>query len=199
VVGGTRIFLSYRREDTPAHAVRLRDGLIGPFGGGGVAMGMDDLPLIRDAVMRCDVLLVLIGQRWLTVRDASGRRCIDDLDDPLRLQVEIALRNRVTVVPVLTQDARMPSREELPESLAGLASRSPFRLSERHWHADVETLVDGLEQVCGRSAAPVAAAAAASAASRRQKRRRGRVAAGALVTAAAVVALVAAVVELWPT
>jgi hypothetical protein len=207
VVGGARIFLSLRRGDSSAHAVRLREGLIGPFGGGGVMMGMDDLPLIRDAVARSDVLLVLIGQRWLTARDAAGRRCIDDLDDPVRLQIETALRNRLVVVPVLVQGARMPSHQELPEPIASLASRTPFQLSDGRWHADVRTLVDGLEQVLG-SAGPAVAEVGGRRGRRRtrggvwaarSRRRRAARVAFALASGVAVVTLViVAVVQLWP-
>jgi len=40
----------------------------------------------------CDVLLVIIGKKWLTCADASGNRRLDDPKDFIRLETATALR-----------------------------------------------------------------------------------------------------------
>jgi hypothetical protein len=52
----------------------------------------------------------------------------------VRLEVESGLRNAQLVIPVLVDGAEMPAREELPASIAELATHNAFRLS---WHEEV--------------------------------------------------------------
>ena len=57
----------------------------------------------------------------------------------MRLEIERALaRDGVEVIPVLVDGARLPPREELPESLLALRRRNAFELSDRRWDYDVE-------------------------------------------------------------
>jgi hypothetical protein len=79
------IFISYRRHDTAGHAGRLSDGLSARFGKATVFMdleaimpGVDYEGRIREAIGSSDVALVLIGDQWLTMTSADGRRRIDD-------------------------------------------------------------------------------------------------------------------------
>ena len=46
--------------------------------GGSIEFGLDFAEEIRKAISLCDALIVLIGRHWLDVRDASGRRRLDD-------------------------------------------------------------------------------------------------------------------------
>jgi hypothetical protein len=81
-------------------------------------------------VAACQVLLAIIGPTWLTVSDEQCRRRLDKPDDLVRLEVEAALTRGVRVIPILTEDAVMPQRHDLPRSLTGLARRNP--LTSRH-------------------------------------------------------------------
>jgi hypothetical protein len=66
--------------------------------------------VITRAVGSCDVLLALIGERWLTISDEHGGRCLDDPDDFVRLEIEAALTRKVRVIPILVdgRGCRMP-------------------------------------------------------------------------------------------
>src|SRR6266508_465733 len=71
-----RIFISYRREDTAYPAGWLYDRLADRFADGQVFKDVDSIKLGDDfvqvltaAVGSCDVLLALIGDRWLKVLD----------------------------------------------------------------------------------------------------------------------------------
>src|SRR4051812_24699103 len=113
------IFLSYRRDDAQSAAGRLADALEAHFGDDRVfrdrefAPGEDFVAAIRRGVESSTVLLVVIGRHWLDIADAQGRRRIDDPDDFVRLEIELALGARVGVVPVLVDDAKMPAPAQL--------------------------------------------------------------------------------------
>src|SRR3954454_20343614 len=122
-----RIFMSYRRQETEWPAGWLFDRLAEHFHGAEVFKDIDSIEpgddfveLITTAVQSCDVLLALIGDRWLTMRDDQGRRRIDDPDDFVRIEIEAALARNVRVVPILVQGARMPRAHDLPDSLSSL-------------------------------------------------------------------------------
>ena len=157
-----RIFISYRREDTAGYAGRLYDDLRDHFGREQVFMdidtidpGTDFVETIQNAVHSFDVVIVLIGRRWLTM--GGKRRRLDNPDDWVRLEIETALGRGIRVVPVLVQGAKMPNRNVLPESLAMLARRQAFVMSDVRWEADVRTLIESLKRVPtrGQPAEPI--------------------------------------------
>jgi hypothetical protein len=153
--GRGKVFISYRRRETAGHAGRLYDRLAEHFGDERVFMdvrmepGVDFVEQIDDAVTHCDALLSLIGAQWLDMRDAQGRRRLDDPHDFARLEVESALARDVKVIPVLLQDAKMPEPEDLPESLAPLARRHAIELSDERWDYDVGRLIEVLDRTIG--------------------------------------------------
>lgn len=148
------IFISYRREDSAGHSGRLFDRLRERFGSDKVFMdvadiepGVDFVEAIDRAVGSCDVLLVIIGKKWLTCTDASGKRRLDDPKDFIRLEAAAALRRDIRVIPVLIQDATMPTEKDLPEDLLKLARRQATEISDIHWDSDTEQLIEALEKV----------------------------------------------------
>lgn len=111
-----RIFMSYRREDTAYPAGWLFDRLTSHFGRGQVFKDVDSIELgddfgevITTAVGSCDVLLALIGDRWLTITDENGRRRLDNPNDFVRLEIETALTRNVRVIPILVEGPPCPT------------------------------------------------------------------------------------------
>jgi hypothetical protein len=143
-----KIFISYRREDTSGYAGRLLERLSSEFGGENVFMDLEDIQpgtdfveAIQHAVGSSDVLIVLIGKRWLMATDESGRRRIENPQDFVRIEIESALARGLRVIPVLINQTVMPSASELPEQLASLARCQAHELSDRRWDYDVDQLV----------------------------------------------------------
>ncbi len=141
------IFISYRRDDSQAWAGRLYDALRRTFGPTRVfrdidtlEAGVDYAEAIEQWLAKSEVVLVVIGPRWLPAADPNGRRRLDDPDDLTRLEVAAALRRGIRVVPVLVGGAAMPSGEDLPEDLRGLARRHAHEISDRRWDYDLEQL-----------------------------------------------------------
>ena len=181
----SRVFISYRREETAYPAGWLYDRLDERFGDAQVFKDVDSIPLgddfvaaITTAVGSCDVLLALIGDKWLTITDERGRRRLDDPHDFVRLEIEAALARNVRLIPVLVDGARMPRADELPDSLAGLVRRQALELSPSRFDSDTNRLARVLASTLAevraetqgpdhRDAAPDGAAASTTAEPRR--------------------------------
>lgn len=146
----TRLFLSYRRDDSAGFAGRLADGLEAEFGAGSVFRDVDDIhpgqdfvDAIRDHLRQVDAVLVMIGPRWLA-SSAGGQRRLDDPEDFVRREIQTALASGKPVIPVLVGGAAMPAGAELPEAIADLARRQAVVLSDAGWRDDVRHLMDAL-------------------------------------------------------
>jgi streptogramin lyase len=153
-----RVFLNYRREDTSGHAGRLYDALTAHFPAEQVFMdidtiepGVDFVEVVEEAVGSCTVLLAIIGRRWLEVTNETGPQRLQDQRDFVRLEIEAALNRKIRLIPVLVQGARMPSEQELPETMRPLTRRNAVELSDHRWRYDTEQLVRVLERIRGAS------------------------------------------------
>jgi len=98
-----KIFVSYRRDDDPHGAARIRAALTAKFGRSSVFMDVNDLraglrfdeELVK-ALAACDVFLSIIGPRWiqqLKTKAASGDR------DHVGEEIAEALRRKILVIP----------------------------------------------------------------------------------------------------
>ena len=150
----SKIFISYRREDTAGYAISLHDRLAARFGAEQVFMDIDNIDfgddfvdVIKEKISACDVLLVLIGRNWLTSKDASGRRRLDSPDDFVRLEVAAALERKIRVIPVLFAGAVPPMRDDLPADMAPLSRRNAITISDAAFHQDVVRLLDSIATV----------------------------------------------------
>jgi glycerophosphoryl diester phosphodiesterase len=132
-----RVFISYRRQETAWPARQLYEVLVAELGADRVFKDVDNIEpgddfveRIQSAVGSCQVLLALIGPQWLTVMDGKGARRIDDPEDFVRLEVETALnRDDVRVIPILVDNAEMPTPQQLPRGLAGLTRRQAVEIN----------------------------------------------------------------------
>ncbi len=145
------IFISYRRDDSEGEAGRLFDDLIRAFGSDNVFMdvagikpGVDFRQAIEQNVANCGVLLAVIGPNWVSMTKPGGVRRIEDPSDFVALEIAAALKRQVPVIPVLVHDARMPSPDQLPESLKDLSYRNSVEISHARWNSDVNLLVQAL-------------------------------------------------------
>jgi hypothetical protein len=161
-------FLSYRRDQSSFIARSLRTELSARFSERTVFLdekaiypGQQFPKEIREAILGCSVMLVIIGPYWLQTPDAaSGARRLDNPDDWVRQEVEEGLANsEAVVIPVLVDGARVPANDELPPSIRALSARQAFPLPGDNLPQEVDTLVEGIEQ--GRLSPPRSAGAPA--------------------------------------
>lgn len=148
----SRIVISYRRDDSEGWVGRLYDQLILYFGKDQVFRDVDTLEPgaryeddIEAAIGDADVVLVVIGPNWLTIRDEDGVPRLERENDLHRREVATALRLKHTrVIPVLVQGATMPRDRDLPPDLLDLARRHYYSLSDARWTTDIGTMVQFL-------------------------------------------------------
>jgi hypothetical protein len=141
------VFVNYRRRDAPGSAGRLHDDLARRLGSDAVFRdvtmepGRDFVDEISAAAGSCDVLLAVIGPRWLSIAGKDGKRRLDDPGDYVRFEIETALRrDDVIVIPVLVEDAEMPAPDELPPSLRELARLNACPMRDSSWEHDLGRL-----------------------------------------------------------
>lgn len=163
------IFISYRRDDSAGYAGRLYDRLAARFGSKqvfmdveGIEPGTDFVDAIENAVGACAVLIVLIGDEWLSASDAAGKRRLDDPNDFIRLETATALTRQIRVVPVLVDGTPMPPTDSLPEDLRMLTRRQAVEISHKQWEASTGELIRTLERILEAPAAPPPATPAAN-------------------------------------
>lgn len=149
------IFISYRRDDGAGWAGRMAADLRREFPAnsvfhdiGSIALGEDFVEATQRSLAGCAVVIVVIGPRWLDMRDEAGLRRLDDPDDLVRLEIEESLRRSgLKVVPVLVGGAAMPKGAALPESVRPLARRHAHEITDRRWEFDFSQLVVALRQM----------------------------------------------------
>src|SRR5271170_2260224 len=96
------IFISYRRSDSQDVTGRIYDRLVSKVDKKQVFKDVDNMPLgisfamhIKQMIGKSSVVLVIIGPSWVTATDDQGRRRLDNPNDIVRMEVEIALRASV--------------------------------------------------------------------------------------------------------
>lgn len=152
----TKIFLSYRREDSADIAGRIFDHLERRFGRDRLFLDVDAISYgddfrhrIDEALNQTGVLLAIIGDRWLDAGDrAAASRRIDNPEDYVSVEISSALERGITVVPVLVGEAQMPSAADLPARLAELSYRNAAEVrSGRDFSFQINRLGDAIADV----------------------------------------------------
>ena len=86
-----KIFISYRRDDSAYVAQIINDKLAEHhdvvFDVDVIPKGVDFVEFLNQQVRECDVLLAVIGDRWLDVRGKDGSRRLDDPNDFVRIEI----------------------------------------------------------------------------------------------------------------
>jgi hypothetical protein len=149
-----KIFISYRRDDSGYEADRLfqalRKHVANPkrdlfLDTETLPAGVNFVEHLDRTLGECDVLLAIIGSRWLGAIDPkTGGRRLDNPKDFVRMEIALALKRGIPVAPVLLDGTTMPTAEELPEGLKELALRNGVEVRRRTFDADTERLIEGL-------------------------------------------------------
>lgn len=143
------IFISYRQADSASAAGRIRDRLVGDLGcrvfldvESSVGLGANLFELLAREVEGSEVVLAVIGRRWLS--GEVGRRRIDDPNDYVRFEIERARSSGVTVIPVLVDGASMPRASDLPPQIRHLSNTSGIEVRSSSFHQDLDRLIESL-------------------------------------------------------
>jgi len=149
------IFISYRRDDDPAAAARVLDGLAKRFGKANMFMDVDNLLAGRrfdeelaKALTSCDVFIAILGARWMellqTKRAARER-------DYVQEEIAGALRRNIIVIPVrVGREGRLlplPLPEDLPPAISDLVLYQKHDITHENFARDVAVLADNIATV----------------------------------------------------
>lgn len=146
-----KIFISYRRADAQMTARAMKTFLDGIpavsevfLDFDEIAVGSDFEQVINSALAKSQVCLVLIGDKYLNGGQDGDTPRIFDPEDFVRREAALALSSKTKVVPVLIDDAEMPSAAKLPDDLKGLPRLNAFQLRTSHFNGDMDDLLDVL-------------------------------------------------------
>jgi hypothetical protein len=152
-----RIFISYRRSDTRGYVGWLSDKLQSKLPKARIfrdveSIGMGDWKkAIGEGLRLSDVVLVVVGERWLSItNESSDQRRLDDPEDMVRWEVASALAfkaERDCVAQVLLDDVPPPPRPSLPEDMQRLFDMQAYRLRYEDFDANVGNLVEHLRRI----------------------------------------------------
>jgi TIR domain len=145
------IFINYRTGDEEAFASLVYKGLSERFGSErvfldkeSIALGEDFTRALPTGVRDSEVLLAVMGSRWLTVSNKQGHN-VHHEDDWVRREILEAFDYGVRVVPVLVSDTpRIRLWSDLPEALAKLADLQDHKLNLESFDAGLRELGDKL-------------------------------------------------------
>lgn len=127
-----QVFISYRREDSAGHAARLAAELQRDYDDETVFFDQSTIKAgepfpdrLQNAVTQSEIVLAIVGARWLSCKTEEGKRRLDEKGDWVRKELRCALSNydgrSRTVIPVLVEGVSMPRKAELPAPLAEFA------------------------------------------------------------------------------
>lgn len=149
----TKIFVSYRREDSAGNALGISQYLENEFGQKNVFIDVDmragaRFPeVLEERLSACKVLLALIGAGWLDARDDQGQRRLDSPEDWVRLEVARALKRGITVIPVRVNNAPLPKKGELPEDIRGLLDYQAVSVGNSSFRSDMAGLARDIRAI----------------------------------------------------
>lgn len=147
-----RLFLTYADSDDRLLLERIRERLETGFGASnivtsaGVTTGVDNPDeALRNAVIRCDAVLVVIGNGWM--RDSDTR--LQSPDGAEHIPLRYGLDNeKIRVIPVLIDGAEMPTPADLPAALRGLAALNAHQVRGADtFEQDMDLLVEQVNKI----------------------------------------------------
>ena len=112
----------------------------------GIEPGVDFVKALDEQVAQASAFIAVIGPGWTDLKNAEGQRRLDQPNDHVRIEIESALKRDIRVIPVLVDGARMPTENELPDSLKSLSRRNAVMLSHHRFGPEVDDLARALQR-----------------------------------------------------
>ena len=141
-----RIYISHRPEDSSRNEVQfIRQHLSEAFGANNILQStgsnIEIITQLERLIESCDVVLIVIGRYWLDMVDEEGVRLLDDRFDPIRVEIETALRVQKPIKVLLADGTQLPQKENLPKILQHLSDQDTLDMSD---HATLERVIHQL-------------------------------------------------------
>ena len=148
-----KIFISYRRDDSADVTGRIYDRLIDAFGENQIFKDVDNIPFgvnfksyLEKMVEECDILVAVIGDKWISIPGEDGKPRLNNPDDFVRIEIEAALGRDIPVIPLFVRGAKSIDKNDLPASLMDLALRNGLEIRpDPDFHKDMTRLIEGIQ------------------------------------------------------
>ena len=159
----SRIIISYRRSDWPQSRDVSSTDWFSITEKNLVFMDIDNVPFgidfrkhIQGVLSNSDILIEVVGPKWLGARK-RGKSRIQEETDYVRIELETALQKGIPVVPVLVGSADMPKPEDVPSSLQDFVylNAAPVDVG-RDFHQHVDRLIRSMDSLLQQRNSPEA-------------------------------------------
>ena len=158
----TMIMVSYRRADAQDMAGRIADYLIAKYGENSVFFDVNSIPTgvnyhnrIEKAIVGSDVIVAVIGQHWVGQNPDGKTSRLHDPGDPVRVEIESAMKHNKPILPLLVNGATMPEESDLPDSLRELHAYNGARIdSGQDFRIHMRRLIDSINETLGTTDQP---------------------------------------------
>jgi hypothetical protein len=147
------IFINYRRQDSQWQTETLYNRLLGYFDKNSIFKDISTIEAgdnynqaIGNALESCQILLVIIGEKWLIVQDINGQRRLEDPNDLVRMEIAHALKRGIKVIPVLFDGIKMPEPNQLPADLQALSGYQGIPIDNNYLEAGIGRLTEVIKK-----------------------------------------------------
>ncbi|HUN07887.1 MAG TPA: N-6 DNA methylase [Aggregatilineales bacterium] len=142
-----RIFISYRHADTPWAAARIHDAFERKLKSkvfldySSIPLGRKFNKIIEKALSNCEILLVVIGPKW---QEAILHK--QEAEDWVRKEIESAIERQIDIFPILIDGAKMPSIDQLPDTLGELTRYQAIELGFNNFNNGMKRLIEQIKE-----------------------------------------------------
>ena len=156
------IFISYRRLDSKSDARSICQRLEKTFGKGKIFIDVDSISpgenfrlVLNRYLKKCNIMIVVIGPRWLELQRRSRSTDSEVIHDYVFLEVASALERKLPIFPVLVDGATMPEANDLPDALKPLAFTQAYSVRHDSFPRDMFELEQKLRRFISSGAGKV--------------------------------------------
>jgi predicted GNAT family N-acyltransferase len=140
-------YISYRRnrpwQARSLHTELKRHNYKSILDVGNILVGTRFPQAVEHDIRKSQVVFVVIDKEWVEEKD--GQRPLNNPEDWVRREIELALELEIPIIPLLVENAKMPQQEDLPESLQALTEFQGVQLRNDNFDADLDCIVQELE------------------------------------------------------
>jgi hypothetical protein len=159
----TKIFISYRRDDSQAQSELVYQALEQRFGSDAIFMDSNNIDggskwpdRIRQALSDTQLVLAVIISpgKWMGVNAETGEIRIKDDSDWVYRELSTTFASRKSIMPVLSKAGDLPKSSVLPDSIKSLPDIQSLKLDFDRWDDVKEDLVNQCEQLLETAGVP---------------------------------------------
>jgi len=113
--------------------------------------GIDFRHHINETLLKTNILLAVVGPKWLGV-SRGGLERIQEESDPVRVEVEDGTAPAPAIIPVLIGSTKMPSSDQLPPSLKDFAFRNAVKVDTgQDFDYHMDRLIRSMDSILGQT------------------------------------------------